>query len=110
MPGSAASRAVPVTDVVRRSGRAVLPPGVAAEVRGARAVAEEAVPLARRSRSAELALVDGRVGLVVAPRGRPAAALTFTVEEDRITAYEVIADPARLRELDLAVLPPWPRA
>ena len=30
--------------------------------------------------------------------------LAFTVEDGRITAYDVIADPARLRRLDLAVL------
>ncbi|MFF4397513.1 sigma-70 family RNA polymerase sigma factor [Streptomyces sp. NPDC001480] len=98
--------AVLAPDVVRRSDPAVLPPGAAAEVRGARAVAEGTVLLAGRSRLAELALVDGEVGLVVAPRGRLLAALTFTVEEDRITSYEVIADPARLRRLELAVLTP----
>lgn len=40
----------------------------------------------------------------VAPRGRLLFALTFTIEDDRITKYDVIADPARLRRLDLAVL------
>ncbi|MGW7255184.1 sigma-70 family RNA polymerase sigma factor [Streptomyces sp. NPDC054834] len=98
--------AVLAPDVLRRSDPAVLPPGAAAEVRGARAVAEGTVLLAGRSRLAELALVDGTVGLVVAPRGRLLVALTFTIEEDRITSYEVIADPARLRRLHLAVLTP----
>ncbi|MFJ1886636.1 MULTISPECIES: sigma-70 family RNA polymerase sigma factor [unclassified Streptomyces] len=96
--------AVLAPDVVRRSDPAVLPPGAAAELRGARAVAEGTALLAHRSQLAELALVDGTVGLVVAPRGRLLIALTFTVEKDRIAAYEVIADPARLRRLDLAVL------
>lgn len=41
---------------------------------------------------------------VAAPRGQLLIALTFTIEKDRIAAYEVIADPARLRRLDLAVL------
>jgi hypothetical protein len=31
-------------------------------------------------------------------------ALTFTIDGDRIAGYEVIADPVRLRGLDLAVL------
>ncbi|MEL5953383.1 sigma-70 family RNA polymerase sigma factor [Streptomyces sp. CLV115] len=96
--------AVLAPDVVRRSDPAVLPPGAAAELRGARAVAEGTVLLAHRSRLAEPALVDGRVGLVVAPGGRLLIAITFTVEKDRIAAYEVIADPDRLRRLDLAVL------
>ena len=38
------------------------------------------------------------------PDGRLLAALTFAIEDGRIAAYEVIADPVRLRRLDLAVL------
>ncbi|MFC1436304.1 sigma-70 family RNA polymerase sigma factor [Streptacidiphilus sp. N1-3] len=91
-------------DVVRRADPAALPPGVAAVVRGARAVAEGTAALARRSQFAEPALVDGAVGVVVAPRGRLLFVLTFAIEDDRITEYEVIADPDRLRRLDLAVL------
>lgn len=93
-------------DVVRRADRAALPPGVAATARGARTVAEETVVLGRRARFAEPALVNGTVGAVVAPHGRLRLALTFTIENDRITGYEVIADPARLARLDLAVLTP----
>jgi RNA polymerase sigma-70 factor (ECF subfamily) len=62
------------------------------------------VALRERSRCAAVALVDGDVGLVVAPRGRLLLALTVTVEGERITAYDVIADPARLGRLDLGVL------
>lgn len=91
-------------DVVRRADPAVLPPGVAPELRGARAVAEGTVRLRERSRYAATALVDGRVGIVVAPRGRLLFALTVSVESDRIGSYEVVADPARLRRLRLAVL------
>ena len=60
--------------------------------------------LAGRSRSAALALINGSVGVVVAPQGRLLLALTFTIEDGLIAAYDVIADPARLRRLDLAVL------
>ena len=98
--------AVLAPDVVRVGDRAALPAGRAAEVRGARAVAEEIVVFGRNAGFAELALVDGAVGLLVAPRGRLLTALTFTVADDQITGYELIADPARLRQLDLAV--PWP--
>jgi RNA polymerase sigma factor (sigma-70 family) len=96
--------AVLAPDVVRRADPAALPAGMPAELRGARAVAEGTVVLAERARFAELALVDGEVGVVVAPRGRLLFALTFTVDDDRIAAYEVIADPARLRGLDLAIV------
>jgi RNA polymerase sigma factor (sigma-70 family) len=96
--------AVLAPDVVRRADPAALPRGAAIEVRGARAVAEGTVALASRSRLAELALINGTVGVVVAPHGRLVVALTFTVEDDQITGYDVIADPERLRLLDLAVL------
>ncbi|MFF7704933.1 sigma-70 family RNA polymerase sigma factor [Streptomyces lydicus] len=96
--------AVLAPDVVRRVDPAVLRAGGAAELRGARAVAEETVLLARNARFAAPALVDGTVGLVVAPHGRLLFALTVTTEDGRVTAYDVIADPARLRGLDLAVL------
>lgn len=96
--------AVLAPDVVRHADPAAVPPGATAEVHGARPVAEGTVVLARRSQFAELALVNGAVGVVVAPRGRLLLALTFTVTDDRIAAYDVIADPARLQRLDLAVL------
>ncbi|MGY0058596.1 sigma-70 family RNA polymerase sigma factor [Streptomyces sp. LZ34] len=91
-------------DVVRRADRAALPTGRPTEVRGARAVAEEIAAFGRNSRFAEPSLVNGAVGIVVAPRGRLRLALTLTVIGERITAYELIADPARLHQLDLAVL------
>ncbi|MFJ6185021.1 sigma-70 family RNA polymerase sigma factor [Streptomyces sp. NPDC092295] len=96
--------AVLAPDVVRRADPAALPPGMATEARGARVVAEETMVLGRRARFAEAALVNGTVGVVVAPRGRLLLALTFTIEGERITGYEVIAAPARLRRLELAVL------
>jgi RNA polymerase sigma factor (sigma-70 family) len=96
--------AVLAPDVVRRADPAAVPPGGAAEVRGARAVAEGTAALARRSQFAELALVNGTVGVVMAPDGRLLIALTFTIKDDKIIEYDVIADPARLQQLDLAVL------
>ncbi len=81
-----------------------VPAATVTVVRGARAVAEETVLLRERARHAATTLVDGTVGLVVAPRGRLLIALTLRVEDERITAYEVIADPGRLRRLELALL------
>ncbi|MDR7167971.1 RNA polymerase sigma-70 factor (ECF subfamily) [Nocardia kruczakiae] len=98
--------AVLAPDVVRTADPAILPPGIASVVRGAAAVAEETVLLRSRSRVAGLALVDGRLGLVVAPHGTLAAVLLLTVREDRVAAYEVVADPGRLATLTIAVPPP----
>ena len=92
------------SDVVRRADRAALPATVATELRGAQAVAEETRGNWRRARFAQVALVNGMVGLVVAPRGRLVVAIGLTIKDDKITEIDVIADPLRLRQLDLAVL------
>jgi RNA polymerase sigma-70 factor, ECF subfamily len=91
-------------DVVRHADPAALPVGAALEARGARAVAEETQVFGKRARFAEAALVDGVVGVVVAPRGRLRLALAMTVEGERIAAYDVIADPARLAALRITLL------
>jgi hypothetical protein len=44
------------------------------------------------------------VGVVVASRGRLVLALGLTIKDDKITQIDVIADPERLHELDLAIL------
>ena len=95
-------------DVVRRADPAALPAGAAAVLRGARAVAEETRTNVARARFAAPALVDGTVGLVVAPAGHLVAVLVLTVDDgaERITGIDVVADPARLAGLALAVLDP----
>jgi RNA polymerase sigma-70 factor (ECF subfamily) len=40
----------------------------------------------------------------VAPRGRLFRVLNFTIAGGKIVEVEVVADPERLRELELAVL------
>jgi len=96
--------AVLAPDVARRADRAALPAGGDPVVRGADAVARQTLVLGPRARFAEPALVDGTVGVVVAPQERLLLVLTFTVRDGRIAGYDVIADPARLQQLDLAVL------
>ena len=72
-----------------------------AELRGATAVAQA---FKGRARSAQSALVNGAVGVVVAPRGQLLLVLNVTIANGRITAIEVTADPERLDRFDLAVL------
>lgn len=91
-------------DVVVRADRAAVPLGAATEVHGALAVARQALSYSRLARFGQLALVNGAVGAVVAPRGRLMLVGTFKVKGERIAEIEIIADRARLRELDLAVL------
>jgi RNA polymerase sigma factor (sigma-70 family) len=91
-------------DVVLRADRGGLRPGASREVRGAQAVAEQALSFARLAPFAQRALVNGAAGFVVAPRGRPVAVAGFNVVGGRIAEIDLLADPARLRELDLTVL------
>ncbi|GAB3578758.1 sigma-70 family RNA polymerase sigma factor [Amycolatopsis endophytica] len=91
---------------------AVLHPDVARradgrpEMRGARSVAEEIVVFGRDAPVAELVLVDGGLGLVIAPRGCLRSVIRFTVDGDLIGGYELISEPGRLRGLQLALVPP----
>jgi RNA polymerase sigma factor (sigma-70 family) len=71
------------------------------EVRGAAAVAKE---FAGRARVARPALVNGSAGLAWAPGGRPLAVFNFTIAAGKIAAIDVIADPARVRQLDVVIL------
>ncbi|HVV22350.1 MAG TPA: sigma-70 family RNA polymerase sigma factor [Pseudonocardiaceae bacterium] len=96
--------AVLAPDVVRVADRVAVPAGRATEARGARVVAEEIAVFGRHARFAEPALVDGRVGVVLAPAGRLTTVLAVTVEGERVSRYELIADPERLATIDLAVL------
>jgi RNA polymerase sigma factor (sigma-70 family) len=89
-------------DVVTRADTTAAAAGAVSELRGATAVAEQA--LTYGARFAEAALLDGSVGIVVALRGRLLLAIAVTVVDDRITAMEVMAEPERLERLDLAVL------
>lgn len=95
--------AVLAPDVVRRADPDALPAGVAAEVRGAKLVAEETMVFGRRSRHAEPVLLDGAMGVIVAPRGRVTLALKIRIEGERIAEYDVIAEPGRLSRLEVTL-------
>ena len=88
-------------DVVFRHDRTAVPAGASGEVRGARAVARQ---FSGRAQGARPALVNGAVGIVVARHGRLFLVLNLTVTRGKIVEINVIADPARLRQLELAVL------
>jgi RNA polymerase sigma factor (sigma-70 family) len=90
-------------DVVLRSDAAATPSGKAGTLRGAAAVANGARLSGARSRLSDVALVNGTPGIVFAPQGRLAVALAFTFSGDKISAIDVIADPPRLADVDLAI-------
>src|SRR5438132_5325528 len=96
-----ALRAVLDPDVVFRHDLTAVPAGASREVRGALAVARQ---FSGRAQGARPALVNGSVGLVVARHGRLVLVLNLTVTRGKIVEINAVADPARLRQLDLAVL------
>jgi len=94
------------SDVTLAADAAVVPAGRPTLLRGADTVARGALVASARAGQSQLALVNGSVGIVFAPAGRLQVVLILTVSPARrITAIEVIADPGRLRQLRLALLP-----
>jgi len=89
-------------DVVLR--RDVAPLGGAGEVRGARAVAGQALAYTRFGALMRPALVNGAVGAVAILDEVAFAVGAFTVSRGKIVEIDIVADPDRVRELDLAVL------
>jgi len=91
-------------DVVVRIDREALPAGAPTEVRGAESWAKGAIVFSRGARGAQLALVNGAVGIVVAPLGKLFRVLQMSVVNGKIAAVDVVAEPKRLRQLELATI------
>ncbi len=84
-------------DVVVRVDR----PAAPLVVRGAQAVAGQALATAQPSAVIEPTLVNGAAGVIIRLNGRPVALLGFTVAQGRIAEIDAIVDPARLVRLGL---------
>src|SRR5215204_483216 len=75
--------------------------GTSRVVRGARAVAGQALTFSQFAPFARPALVNGAAGLVTAPGGRPLSVMGFTVRRGKVVEIDILADPERLGRLDL---------
>jgi RNA polymerase sigma-70 factor (ECF subfamily) len=91
-------------DVVLRADKAVIPTPEPVVVRGAHTVAKGAMAATGRAAFTGVALIDGTVGLAMAPRGRLSVVLAFTIADGLVTEIDVIAEPERLTGLEIAVL------
>jgi RNA polymerase sigma-70 factor (ECF subfamily) len=97
-------------EVVVRLDASAGAPGAPREIRGARNWAQGAIAFSRSvnaqrfTRFVQPALVNGAVGLVFAPEGKLARALSFTIADGKIIQVDIIADRERLDQLDLAVI------
>ena len=93
-------------EVVLRADVGSLPTAGSREVRGAAAVANQALGYSRLGLLMQPALINGAAGLVSTRDGEPFSVGGFTVRDRRIVAIDILADPERLRRLDLTVLDP----
>jgi RNA polymerase sigma factor (sigma-70 family) len=92
-------------DVVLRADRGAVPVGASREISGARVVVEQALTFSQLVQSAQLVLVNGAAGIVSwLPGGQPFSVMGFTVRHGKIVEIDVLADPVRLRQLDLGAL------
>lgn len=89
-------------NVVLRNDQAAVSNDASGEVRGSRDVAK--LLMFGRAQAARPALVDGSIGVVVAPRGRLLLVLALTYEHGKIVRIDQVSDPARLQQLELSVL------
>jgi hypothetical protein len=93
-------------DVTLTGDAFIAPSGRPMVLQGLEKVARGAVASSLRAEHSQLALLDGNVGIVYAPGGRLELVLAFTVSNSKmITSIDVIADPARLHRMHMAVLP-----
>jgi RNA polymerase sigma-70 factor (ECF subfamily) len=88
-------------DVVFRGDDAAVRIGGATEVRGARLVADA---FCGRAQVAQAALLDGELGVLVAPHGEIVVVLRITFSDGRISEINAVADHATIDAMELSRL------
>ncbi|MFJ8027116.1 RNA polymerase sigma factor SigJ [Streptomyces sp. NPDC096311] len=93
-------------DVVLRVDSGVLVGGAAASkvVHGATGVAQQALMFRQFAEFSRLALVNGAIGVVTAPEGRPLSVMGVTITDGRVVEMYILADPERLTHVNLTGL------
>ncbi len=91
-------------DVVLRVDLGPLPAGGMREVRGAREVAGQAQNYSRLGLLMQPVLINGTAGTVATLDGKPFSVGGVTVRGGKIVEIDILADPNRLRQLDLTIL------
>lgn len=98
-------------DVVLRADGGAALAGASIELRGSAAVASRALTYSRLGLLQRPALINGAAGALTLRDGEPFAVLGITVSAEKIVEIDILADPERLRRLDLRPLdlgPPDP--
>jgi RNA polymerase sigma-70 factor (ECF subfamily) len=73
-------------------------------IRGAAVLTGRALTFSRYAQVVLPALINGAIGTINAAHGRPLTLMVFTITGDRIEAIDLIDDPDRIAEADLAIL------
>ncbi len=89
-------------DVVLRADAGMT--GLSRHVIGAETVAGQALMWSRVDLSLRRALINGAAGMVSLRGGRPFSVGSFIVKNGRIVEIDILADPERVRQLDLTIL------
>jgi RNA polymerase sigma factor (sigma-70 family) len=76
-------------------------PGLSREVRGAEAVASQAVTWTRADLTTQRVVINGVAGFLATRHGQPFSAGAFAVSGGKIVAIDILADPGRLARLTL---------
>jgi RNA polymerase sigma factor (sigma-70 family) len=77
------------------------PSGPSGIIRGAAAVARQAVLFSQGSESTRHVVINGAAGVIPMPDGRPRSVFCPTVRGGRIVEINILADPERLARLDI---------
>jgi len=92
-------------DVALRSDGGAMNPTASVVVHGAQTVAKRALTFAQAAAFVRPVLVNGAAGVVaLTPDSHPFSVMGFTVVQGKVVAIDVLADPARLRDLDVTML------
>jgi hypothetical protein len=83
-------------DVTVRADPAAAPAGTPTHLRGAQAVARQALAFSRKTKHAHTGLVNGTPAILITPCGYLATVMTFTITRGKIVTIDIIADPRRL--------------
>jgi RNA polymerase sigma-70 factor (ECF subfamily) len=80
-------------DVVARADAFAAPASARRLLRGAKAVARQALAFSHRAEHGHVGLVDGSPAILVTPNRRLVTIITFTIVRGRIAGLEITADP-----------------
>ncbi|MGC5018062.1 sigma-70 family RNA polymerase sigma factor [Micromonospora sp. DT47] len=86
-------------EVAVRADAAAAPPGTPSHLRGAHAVARQALAFSHRAAHARTGLVNGAPAILVAPHGRLTTVMSFTFTDSKIMSIDIVANPQRLSQL-----------